>query len=55
MSHTMKNNGGFAKPKIIENFMWSLSQEREDDAGNTRMRKKNEMRESMMNKISNEH
>ena len=48
------NGGGYAKPKVIENFMWSLGQKRNDDAGDTKMRCY-EMGESMMNKISNEH
>lgn len=38
MRYTMRNNGGYAKPKVIEYFVWSLSQKRNDDAGDTKMR-----------------
>ena len=55
MSHTMRDNGeGYAKPKVIEKFMWNLGQKSNDDAGDTKMRGY-EMGESMMNTISNEH
>jgi hypothetical protein len=54
ISMAMKDNGGNAKPKVIDNFMWSLSQKRKDDAGDTKMRGY-EMSESMMNKIFNKH
>ena len=54
MSYTMKDSEGYAKPKVIENFVWSLGQKRKDDAGDTKMRGY-EMSESMMNQFSNEH
>ena len=51
----MRDNGeGYAKPKVIEKFMWNLGQKSNDDAGDTKMRGY-EMGESMMNTISNEH
>ena len=53
MSHTMRDNGGYAKPKVIENFMWSLGQKRKDDPGDTKMGGY-EMSESM-NKNFNKH
>ena len=54
MSHMMRDKGGYAKPKVIGNFMWNLGQKSKDDAGDTKMRGY-EMGESMMNTISNEH
>ena len=54
MSHAMRGNRGYVKPKVIENFMWSLGQKRKDDAGDTRMRAF-KMGDSMMKKKINEH
>ena len=38
MSHTMRDDGGYAKPIVIQNFMWSLGQKAKDNAGDTKMR-----------------
>jgi hypothetical protein len=39
ISHMMGDNGGYAKPKVIQNFMWSLGQKRKDNAGDTKFEK----------------
>ena len=53
ISHMMMiDNRGNAKPKVVENFMWSIGQKRKDNAGDT---KKLWNEWTMMNKFSNIH